>query len=296
VAGGPWTLSGTASNYAVDGSVGIIRVAARTGPGTYLNGVSLAASDLTVALSTDKPGSGGGLYISVLGRRVATTGDYLAGDSPNTTDIIEATDAFGNTGIITIMVGPGVSLTPAAPAVAPRGAVMLVATGGSNTGFTFTFESNESGATLDSASGAYVAGNDPSAVDVVVATDSLGNSATVSIAVGTGLAVNPTHASVPPHGTLQLFAAGGSGTGYLFAVTVDASAGATVDAMSGLYTAGGDGNVDDVVTVIDSLGNTGTVTISVTDGLRIMPGKLDLAPLGQVTFSASGGSGAWLAC
>lgn len=228
-------------------------------------------------------GSGGSI--------VATTGDYLAGDTPNTTDVIEATDAFGNTGTLVIKVGPGVSITPTSPATPPRGSITLVASGGSNTGFTFTWVSNESGGMLDSATGLYTAGGLNSAVDVVNVTDSLGNSATVSIAVGDGLAVNPTHASVAPHGTVQLFAAGGSGTGYVFAVTVDASTGATVDVTTGLYTAGSTGNVDDVVTVTDSLGNTGTATISVTDGLRIMPAMLDLPPLGAVSFAASGGSG-----
>jgi OOP family OmpA-OmpF porin len=228
-------------------------------------------------------GSGGSI--------TATTGDYLAGDTPNTTDVIEATDAFGNTGSLVIKVGPGVSISPAAPAAPPRGSITLTASGGSNTGFTFTWVSNESGGMLDSATGMYTAGALNSAVDVVSATDSLGNSATVSIAVGDGLAVNPTEASVAPRGTVQLVAAGGSGTGYMFAVTVNASTGATVDASTGLYTAGYTGNVDDVVTITDSLGNTGTATISVTDGLRITPAMLDLPPLGAVAFAASGGSG-----
>ena len=228
-------------------------------------------------------GSGGSI--------TATTGDYLAGDTPSTTDVIEATDAFGNTGTLVINVGPGVSIAPTAPATPPRGSITLVATGGSNTGFTFTWVSNESGGTLDSTTGLYTAGGQTSAVDIVSVTDSLGNSATVSIAVGDGLAVNPTQSSVAPRGTVQLVAAGGSGTGYTFVVTVNASTGATVDAATGLYTAGTTGNVDDVVTVTDSLGNTGTVTISVADGLRMTPALLDLPPLGAVAFAASGGSG-----
>ncbi len=114
VAGGPWTLTSTASNYAVDGSVGIIRVAARSGPGTYLNNVSLAGSDLTVALSTDKPGSGGGLYISVLGRRVATTGDYraqvrLQGDGSVGLSLMRVTSAGAETVISSEVMASGLT-------------------------------------------------------------------------------------------------------------------------------------------------------------------------------------------
>lgn len=263
--------------------------------------VLLSASETTIPPNGTAHilASGGSLggYTFVLrsngsgGSIVATTGDYLAGDAPDTTDVIEATDVFGNVGTLVIKVGPGVSITPAAPATPPRGSITLVAAGGSNTGFTFTWMSNESGGTLDSATGVYTAGGLTSAIDVVSVTDSLGNSATVSIAVGDGLAVNPTQASVAPRGTVQLVAAGGSGTGYVFALTVDASTGATIDAATGLYTAGSTGNVDDVVTVTDSLGNTGTATISVTDGLRITPAMVDLPPLGAMAFAASGGSG-----
>jgi len=76
--GGSWTLSSGASNYAVDGTVGTIRLAAGSGPAAYLNGASAPAADAFVTLSIDKPATGSGLYASVIARRVVGQGDYRA--------------------------------------------------------------------------------------------------------------------------------------------------------------------------------------------------------------------------
>ena len=49
-----------------------------SGPSVFLTGVSSTNTDLTVAVRTDKPATGGGIYLSVAGRRVSGAGDYRA--------------------------------------------------------------------------------------------------------------------------------------------------------------------------------------------------------------------------
>ena len=63
--------------------------------------------------------------------------------------------------------------------------------------------------------------------------------------------------------TVQFTAAGGSGQGYAFSVPVDPSGG-TVDAHTGLYTAGKNSGID-TVRVTDSAGAEATATVQVTN-------------------------------
>jgi PKD repeat protein len=73
--GGPWTLSTAASNFAVTGGAGTLRMAAGSGPSAYLNAVSAAASETLVSFGYDKPGTGGGIYTSFVARRIGSS-DY----------------------------------------------------------------------------------------------------------------------------------------------------------------------------------------------------------------------------
>ncbi|MFC6713178.1 PKD domain-containing protein [Branchiibius cervicis] len=74
--GGAWTLSGTASKFATNGNIGTMTA---TGPGNgqtaYLNGVS--AADINWVLDTSVPtvATGGGYYITLMGRHTST-GEY----------------------------------------------------------------------------------------------------------------------------------------------------------------------------------------------------------------------------
>ncbi len=73
--GGAWTISGGAANFDVANGVGTIQTATGAGPAAYLNGVSARDVELTTQFSYDKPGTGGGVYTSVVARRVGTS-DY----------------------------------------------------------------------------------------------------------------------------------------------------------------------------------------------------------------------------
>jgi len=264
------------------------------------SGLTLTASATTVpprgtAMFTPLGGSGGGFTFVLRsngsgGSVNATTGAYVAGDMPNSMDVIEVTDAFGNVASASITVGAGLAISPAAPAVAPLGSLAFAASGGSGSGYLFAFVTNASGGTLGATTGAYMAGATTDVVDIISVTDSLGNTLTVAVAVGDALTVNPPAPAVAPRGHVQLTAAGGSRAGYAFTLTTNASGG-TVDATTGAYTAGAGGDVVDVVTVVDSLGNSAHASIAVGDPLQVSPVSIDVAPLGAFTFSTAGGSG-----
>ena len=73
--GGAWSLTTAASNFGVANGVGTVRLATSSGPSAYLNGVSAQNVDLVTSFRYDKPGTGGGLYTSLVGRRIGTS-DY----------------------------------------------------------------------------------------------------------------------------------------------------------------------------------------------------------------------------
>lgn len=263
-------------------------------------GLTLTASATSVpprgfATFTPAGGSGGGFTFVIRGNGSggsinATTGAYLAGELPNSRDVIEVSDAFGNRATLPITVGPGLTVTPAAPAAPPLGALTFVATGGSGSGYQFAFTGDASGGTLGATTGLYTAGSTTDVVDVVTVSDSLGNTLTINVAVGGALTVNPPAPDVAPRGGLQLVAAGGSHSGYIFTFTTNASGG-IVDPGSGAYRAGAVGNVVDIVTVTDDLGNSAHATITVGNRVQLSPLSTSVAPLGGVRFTIAGGSG-----
>ena len=75
--GGAWTVGATGSNYGVSGGAGTMKTAVSSGPSAYLNGVSARDVDLTTSFGYDKPGTGGGVYTSLIACRSGTS-DYRA--------------------------------------------------------------------------------------------------------------------------------------------------------------------------------------------------------------------------
>ena len=73
--GGPWSVTGTASQFSVGGGVGTVNVpAAAVGPTAYLNSVSQANINAVVDASVSQS-SGGGSYVELIGRHSGTS-DY----------------------------------------------------------------------------------------------------------------------------------------------------------------------------------------------------------------------------
>jgi PKD repeat protein len=77
--GGAWTVSSTAANYTVSGGAGrMVLPAAAAQRWAYLTGVSRTEADGAVTLTADKAATGGGLNLSLVGRRVAANTEYRA--------------------------------------------------------------------------------------------------------------------------------------------------------------------------------------------------------------------------
>src|SRR5262249_32923734 len=161
--------------------------------------------------------------------------------------------------------------------------------GGSGTGYAFSLTTNGSGGTIDSATGAYVAGTTSSTTDVLRVVDSLGNHVTVTITVGSGVSVSPTTATLAPLGRQTISISGGSGVGYAFALTSNPSGG-HVNAQTGEYVAGAVGGVTDVISAHDNLGNSATASITVTAGMAAGSPTLSVTPLDSAQITVTGGA------
>jgi PKD repeat protein len=74
--GGPWTSSGTASAFSTGNGVGRITGAVAANRAAYLNSIHQTDMDIKAQLSIDTASSGGGGYVSVIGRRVSNGNDY----------------------------------------------------------------------------------------------------------------------------------------------------------------------------------------------------------------------------
>ncbi|WP_271217760.1 serine/threonine-protein kinase [Streptosporangium carneum] len=73
-----WSVGVPASDYSVDGKKG--RITTRSGAlsSAYLDGVKEIRTDLSFTFADDKPPTGGGIYVTAVGRRVPTVGSYRA--------------------------------------------------------------------------------------------------------------------------------------------------------------------------------------------------------------------------
>ncbi len=303
------TIAGATGLYTA-GSTGsvtdTVRVTDSLGNTATANVTVSASLALTPATVTVPPrgtraftaSGGAGSYAFTLttnasGGNVSSTGGaYTAGATGSVTDVLVVQDANGASASSTITVGPGVTLTPSTPSVAPSASIAFQASGGSDTGFTFALSTNGSGGTIDASSGAYTAGPTGDATDTVTVTDSLGNTATVDVSVGGALVVAPAAPVVAQRGALAFTATGGAG-GYVWSLDA-APSGGTIDVSTGAYKAGATGSVTDVVKVTDSVGTSVTVNVKVGAPLALSPPVASVAPGGSITFTISGGSGTGL--
>ena len=71
-------VSGTASAFSVSGGAGLMRLTSGGQTlGATLGSVSSTSTDLTLTAAYDKAQTGGGTYLSVLGRRVSASSDAM---------------------------------------------------------------------------------------------------------------------------------------------------------------------------------------------------------------------------
>jgi hypothetical protein len=127
----------------------------------------------------------------------------------------------------------------------------------------------------------------------VLAAGGLGSNQTYLASAETyqSLGVIPETLSLAPRARQGFQAIGGSLTGYTWAFVTNASGGSL--SPSGAYTAGGVGSVTDVIGLTDSLGNSATATVTVTEGVAISPSVATVTPKEAKAFTATGGSGTY---
>jgi outer membrane protein OmpA-like peptidoglycan-associated protein len=226
------------------------------------------------------------------------TGLYTAGTTGSVTDVVRVDDSSGNFATVEVAVGVGVSVAPLDPVIPPRGTVAFSATGGSGTGWQWSFApgENRSGGTVDAGTGAYQAGSGSGVVDTIQVRDALGNTATTTVTVTEPLTAAPVGPlTVFPGQSVHFATAGGSGVGVTWTLTTNGSRG-TVVPVAGTpgeadYTAGRTGNAADVLHAQDSVGNAVDVQIHVLPGVTVAPDAPSTPPGGPLAFTATGGSG-----
>jgi rhamnogalacturonyl hydrolase YesR len=75
--GGPWSLMGSASAFSVSGGTGrMVMPSAGSSFAAYLGGVSSSDTQAQVGVSLNQVQTGGGTYVSVIGRRISSNTDY----------------------------------------------------------------------------------------------------------------------------------------------------------------------------------------------------------------------------
>ena len=74
--GGAWTVTGGAANYSVSGGVGRLVAPLSASRTASLDSVQKTATEVNTKVSLDKPSTGGGTWLAVLGRRVNASNDY----------------------------------------------------------------------------------------------------------------------------------------------------------------------------------------------------------------------------
>ncbi|HEX4460596.1 MAG TPA: MYXO-CTERM sorting domain-containing protein, partial [Polyangia bacterium] len=215
------------------------------------------------------------------------SGAYVAGPMGGVTDFLVVTDSLGNRASPTVVVGPALAITPVATTSPPRGTLTFTATGGAG-GYSFSLAANGSNGSITT-SGAYTAGTTGNATDRVQVVDSNGAIAIARVSVGAGISIVPNAATATAKESIAFLASGGSGAGYLWSLSASPSKG-SIDASSGLYTAGKKTNVTDVVQVMDPLGNVASADVVVGVGVTLAPLNPTVTPRGAIAFQSTGGS------
>jgi hypothetical protein len=214
---------------------------------------------------TASGGSGTGFTWTVTGGSGATigatTGGYKAGPSGYTQDTVQVTDSFGNVATAQVNVGAGVAVSPSLAALTQKGSLTLTASGGTDGPYIWLAPSDGHGAI--SASGVYTAGTECLYSETVTVRDALLNSASATVQVGVCFSIVASTTTVPAStGKLTLTTVGGSGSGLRWTLAPGGSSG-SIDASSGVYTAGPTRNTKDTITATDSLSNSTTIGINV---------------------------------
>jgi hypothetical protein len=228
---------------------------------------------------------------------------YTAGSTGSAQDTIALTDSNAVIVVATVTVEPVLQVSPSTTTTDANAGVTLSASGGSGTGYTWTLSKNNSlgslgtGCTIGSATCTYTAGPVSGMADTITLSDSNGGSAQALVAVDAPLVLSPTTVTTDAGASVTLTASGGSGSGYAWAIGTNSSAGTlgancmTSGSTACTWTAGATSGGADTITVTDSNGVKGTITVTIDPALVASPAARSVDASNSAQFSVSGGSG-----
>lgn len=217
--------------------------------------------------------------LSGMGSIGSVTGAYMAPASAGL-DLIQVTDAQGNTATAAVTITAPISISPAYLELAINNESTLSASGGKPP---YAFAVTNGSGSINASSGLYVAPG-LAGSETITVTDSLGQSASAAVTVNEGLTLSPLNPKVIQN-SLTNFSASGGVAPYTFSVE---AGGGVVDVNTGVYTSPSVAtNV--TVRVTDSLGNFSETSITVAELIAITPTSLTMAVNNQTSFASAGG-------
>ncbi|MFO0735801.1 MAG: hypothetical protein U0270_07975 [Labilithrix sp.] len=192
---------------------------------------------------------------------ITAAGDYTA-PLENTVAKVTATDGNGNTATATIAVGSAIAISQDSEETFPKGTVQFTALGGAG-GYHYAVITNPPvGGSINGDTGLFTAGTTGDVTETIDVKDTAERHASATVRVGPSLTITPSGGTPEGNTQIQFSAAGGSGQGYSFTLETSQS-GASINSATGLYTAGPNAG-QDVVKLVDSVGNEARATLSVT--------------------------------
>lgn len=254
---------------------------------TVTNALTISPPSYTLAANNTKTftvtGGTSPYTFSVLsggGSINSASGLYTAPASAGSA-VVRVTDSLGAHSDSNVTINAALQISPASSTIAVNNSVGFSAAGGVPP---YTYSVLSGGGTVNAATGTYTASG-ASGSTVVRVTDSLGNTSNANVTVNPALQISPANQSVALSGTISF-----STTGGVAPITYSIQSGAGSVNASGVYTAPASSG-SAVVLATDSLGNTSTANVTITNTLSISPSSYTLAVNNTQTFTASGGTG-----
>ena len=222
---------------------------------------------------------------------VANTGAFTAGPTGSSSAVVEVVDSLGKHRLVLAVDWRRSRDQPQRAQPSPGATVAFGATGGSNSGFTWTFapSGNLSGGTV-SAAGVYKAGHTPSRPTSFGSPTRSATSATSASWSGSASPPRPRFRPSRLAGAPRSRPAAAAAPGFTWTFAANGNLSGGSVSTAGAYVAGPTGSIVDKLTATDSLGNTATVNVSVSAALALTGSSTVVPPQGDLGFASTGGA------